>query len=143
MNNTKKGEFIRAAILAGASKPDGFRIADKPNGHSFDATQNRCSDLVNKGVLFKVRPPAGYTTYFTTMSAMHAFRKKFLACQSAEVAKKKPDGLTIMRAPSQPAPKKDAMIIWPARMPECRMMPPPRNQVVNVGFVHNGYGAMR
>jgi hypothetical protein len=115
MNNVQKGEHLLAAILAGASTPHGFAIADRPKYTSFDVTQNRCNALANAGALFKVKPPAGYVRYFTTEAAMQLFRAGFPAREVLAAAKKRTLGLRVTRKPySPPAPRYNAEIVHTA-----------------------------
>jgi hypothetical protein len=147
MNNNQKAEVILSAIMAGASTPNGFLVADHPKTVSRDATENRCAALVKSGALFKVRPPAGYTTYFTSMKALRAFRAKFPETTALATAEKRRANPQLRQEPSvtrQPTPHREAAIVYPERyIKSVRLMPAPRNQVITHSFIHGGMGAMQ
>jgi hypothetical protein len=141
------GNAVRATILAAAAHPKGFAIA----GHN--VAQYHCNLLMAAGKLYKAAVHVLLVRYFTTPEAAAAFmlanpwksskgprnlrptRVKRTQAQNLQVGQRK--------AYSQPAPRKDAVIVHTAATRySSSLMPPPRNQVVTHSFMHNGMGAM-
>lgn len=101
-------------------------------------------------------PPRSYEECQAIYGARYAAKRKTAIRKSTtdkpkpskpKAAKPPPEVKVVRPDYTKPAavqkPKVTAVIVWPERMPPCRLMPPPRNQVITHSFVHLGYGAMR
>ena len=165
---TEAGRALRALILEKAATPQGYGACDARHLPNYKNGARVSALMVLAGILHKAKVPTHFPRYFTTAEAVAHFiattppktnedtlaylRARYAA--KAKTAIKKPRvvkpraEVKVLRPDyTKPAavqkPKVNAVIVWPERMPVCRMMPPPRNQVITHSFVHLGYGAMR
>lgn len=170
---SEAGIVLRALILEKAATPQGHTACDCKHLPNYKSSAKVRTQMVAAGLLHKAKVPTHFPRYFTTAEAVAHFiattppktnedtlaylRARYAAKAKTAIKKpravkpkvvKPPPEVKVLRPDyAKPAAvqklKVNAVIVWPERMPVCRMMPPPRNQVITHSFVHLGYGAMR
>lgn len=154
------GAALRALILALAATDDGYSASQSHHLHNHEQSAKACDRLIYTKKLYRAKVKGYFMRYFTTPEAVAAWkartppkvikyqRRDSPAVKTAKLVKVRPvkahKPIFVKQAPALPTtPRADAVIIWPDHIrPVCRMMAPPRNQVVTLRGIHYGHGAM-
>lgn len=154
LTRQEKSDLLGRTIRANSATPQGFSVDDCPQAAKTKAAHQRCRLMVIAGTLFKARVHYRLIRYFSTAEAA----KAFMHANRHEATERAGPALTLTptfaersflsragaKPRSQQAPKLDVEIIYP---PGYRhtvvLMPPPRNQVVKLPFIHGGMGQMK
>lgn len=150
---------VRELILRQAATLEGFGCAQAAHLDAPSNVRRAARMLKMHGLLFVSLKPGGKARYFATEPAALAHdaikpparTKPRPAKPAAPRPVRRATPIPAQQRQTRPvkpqapgAPGKDAVTVWPEHYRKTvQVMPPPRNQVVTISFVHGGMGVMR
>jgi len=149
---------LRLWIQSSAATPAGVTLADCAHLVNGPNAFSKCvQNMSQAGTLFHAKVRGWPYRYFSTQAAADQWtaatpertvpRKVRIrpAKPPKPIVHKPAKSAATLASPLAPgAPHKDAVTVYPEHYRKTvTVMAQPRNQVVTVGFVHNGYGVMR
>lgn len=106
-----------------SATPDGFFTRDAKAMQAEKNAAKLCRRQFEAGTLFRARANQSTYAYFSRQALAAAYMVRHRETVLAKAATTISFAPKAARPRNPAAPKASAMIIWPAKMPECRMMP--------------------